>query len=212
ISDSVVTSYKYFPVMYPVLFTIVLLITAISFQSIIVPFRVVFSTVSTVLWIYGLASFVFCNDYFDFIDIMANTSGLYWSVPLFTLPIIMGLSSDYDVFLFSRIMEMRRKGYSNTLSMIIGVEKGGYLISYAGIIMAVAFSGLFLSSVLMMNQFAFILMFAVLLDTFVIRALILPAVVTLLGELNWFPRKYETVCETYEEYITTLKNEICDDV
>ncbi|ELP92414.1 MmpL efflux pump, putative, partial [Entamoeba invadens IP1] len=201
ISDSMVVCFKYFPIIVIVLFGIVLIITGISFQSLIVPLRVVFSTVTTVLWTYGFASFVFCNDYFDWTaDIMAESSGLFWVVPVITFPIIIGLSSDYDVFLFSRIMEFRRKGLSTKLSVIVGVEKAGYLISYAGIIMAVAFSGLFLSNVLMLNQFAFILTFSVLLDTFVVRSLLLPAIVNILGELNWFPRKYKIVTSDYEDY------------
>ncbi|EDR25801.1 hypothetical protein EDI_279910 [Entamoeba dispar SAW760] len=137
--------------------------------------------------------------------------GLYWCVPVITFPIIIGLSSDYDIFLFSRIMELRRKGLSTHLSVIIGVEKAGYLISYAGIIMAIAFSGLFLSAILMLNQFAFILMFSVLLDTFIIRSILLPAIVNLLGELNWFPKRYAIQFDNYKKYMDTISPEVSEE-
>ncbi|BFU25725.1 MmpL efflux pump, putative [Entamoeba histolytica HM-1:IMSS-B] len=212
ISDSIVICFKYFPIIIIVLFVLLVIVTAISFQSFIAPLRIVFSTITTVLWIYGFASFVFCNDYFDWTSqIMKESIGLYWCVPVITFPIIIGLSSDYDIFLFSRIMELRRKGLSTHLSVIIGVEKAGYLISYAGIIMAIAFSGLFLSAILMLNQFAFILMFSVLLDTFVIRSILLPAIVNLLGELNWFPKKYTIQFDNYKKYMDTISPEVSEE-
>ena len=200
-TDSIIYCFKYFPIIVAVLFVIIMIITGISFQSVIVPIRVALSTFITVLWIYGFASLVYGTTYFDWVSsVMEKTSGFFWCVPLITLPIIIGLSSDYDIFLFSRIQELRRKGLSTRLSTIVGMEKSGYLISYAGIIMAIAFSGLFLSDILMLRQFAFILMFSVLLDTFVIRTILLPSIVHILGEMNWVPKRYETEYDNYNEY------------
>ena len=200
-TDALVACFEYFPIIVAVLFVIIMIITAISFQSIVVPLRVAFSTFVTVVWIYGFASFAYGTTYFDWVSpVMEKTIGFFWCVPIITFPIIIGLSSDYDIFLFSRIQELRRKGLSTRLSTIVAVEKVGYLISYAGIIMAIAFSGLFLSKILMLKQFAFILMFSVLLDTFVIRTILLPSIVHLLGEWNWLPRKYQTEYDDYEEF------------
>ncbi|KAL7719189.1 MmpL efflux pump [Entamoeba marina] len=202
VSDSITLCLKYFPIIVIVLFVIVIIITCVAFQSILVPIRVVFSTTLTVLWIYGSASFIFCNNYFDWIsNSMKETEDLFWVVPVLTFPILIGLSSDYDIFLLSRIMELRRKGLSTRLSVIIGVERVGHLISYAGMIMAIAFSGLFLSKILMLKQFAFILTFAVLLDAFVIRSLLLPSIVGIFDELNWFPRRYKTLYSDYDQYV-----------
>ena len=212
ISDSVVACFDYFPIIIAILFTIVMIITGLSFQSFVVPIRIAFSTFITVLWIYGFASFVFGTTYFDGLSsLMKLTDGFYWVAPIITFPIIIGLSSDYDIFLFSRIQELRRKGLSTKLSTVVGVEKVGYLISYAGIIMAIAFSGLFFSKVLMLQQFAFILMFSVLLDTFVIRTIVLPSFVHILGEWNWLPNKYETEYDDYLQYDQMISPDVSEE-
>ena len=70
-----------------------------------------------------------------------------------------------------------------------GVCATGYIISSAGVIMAIAFSGLLLSSIPTVNQLAVYLVFAVLFDTFVVRPFAVPALMSLLGETNWWPSR-----------------------
>lgn len=70
------------------------------------------------------------------------------------------------------------------------VGKAGKVITYAGLIMAIAFGGLCLSSIITVIQIGFMLMVAVLIDTFIVRSLFVPPVLSLLGEINWWPRKF----------------------
>ena len=121
--------------------------------------------------------------------------------------ILVGLCLDYDIFLFSRVREYRRKGYSTTLSIIFGVEHTGYLITYAGIIMAVAFSSLMLSSMILLKEFGVILSCAVLLDTFLMRTTIVPSLLHLFRETNWWPRKYDVTIDSYEQHLETTEND-----
>jgi len=101
--------------------------------------------------------------------------------------IIVGLGLDYDVFLISRVLEFRLHGYTNKASIVKGLYKTGHIITAAGIIMAVAFSGLLLSSEIILNQVAFFLVVAVLLDTFVIRTILVPVLLGLSGKHAWWP-------------------------
>ncbi|BFU20057.1 MmpL efflux pump, putative [Entamoeba histolytica HM-1:IMSS-B] len=196
--DCVNASMRYFILVLIVLVIVILIMVLIFFKSALVPLRVVFTTCLTLTFVYGAASLIFCTDYFDSIDVIDQTKGIYWVVPIISVPIICGLSLDYDIFLFSRIREYRTRGYSTSLATVYGVERTGYLITFCGIIMAVAFSGLFLAGVIVLDLFAFVLTLAVLSDTFLVRTLLVPSFVHLFGELNWWPIKYEINTTEYE--------------
>lgn len=94
---------------------------------------------------------------------------------------------DYDVFLFSRVTEFRMLGYSTDASIRNGYYHTGSIITGAGIVMAVAFSGLFSASVTILQQMGFFLCLSVLLDTFVIRGILVPALLHFIGDFNWWP-------------------------
>ena len=125
-----------------------------------------------------------------------TSKGFYWAVPVMTFSILVGLGMDYDVFLFSRVAEYRELGFSTKVALVKGVAKTGHIITYAGVIMAIAFAGLLFSDLLMLKQFGFILSFSVLVDTFVIRTLLNPAIINLSNELTWWPRKLPILYES----------------
>jgi len=128
--------------------------------------------------------------------------------PLMAFTVIVGLGLDYDVFLTTRILEYRQQTTSTTTmigedgggdyrinhtdSILLGFEQTGGIITYAGVIMFVAFGGLLWSECTVLNQFAFFLVSAVLLDTFVVRTVLVPIVLELCGEKwGWWPRTFE---------------------
>ena len=80
-------------------------------------------------------------------------------------------------------------GFTEKASIHKGLFKTGNVISFAGIIMAIAFSGLLLSRVMVLNQFGFMLCIAVLIDTFIIRTILVPAIMSLASKWNWWPKK-----------------------
>jgi len=89
--------------------------------------------------------------------------------------------------LLIRTKEYRDEGYNTKDSLILGLFNTGGVITAAGIIMAIAFSGLLFSSIPTWNQLAFYLVFAVLFDTFIVRTTLVPALMSLLYEANWWP-------------------------
>jgi uncharacterized membrane protein YdfJ with MMPL/SSD domain len=88
-----------------------------------------------------------------------------------------------------RIVESREQGLSTRDAIIDGVVDTGTVITAAGVIMSLAFFGLLLSDILLLNQMSFFLLFAVLFDTFIVRTLVVPSMMYWLGEANWWPRK-----------------------
>jgi len=186
-------SYHQFPMMVSITVVIIVVLVAIAFKSLIVPLRLVFSLSLTILWTYGASSVVFCMGAFDWISSLKDVDAIYWLIALIVLTIIVGLGIDYDVFLFSRITEERERGYSSDEAIRLGYYHTGGVITGAGVVMAIAFSGLMLSKQHILQQLGFFLSISVLLDTFVIRMLLVPALLHLLGNANWWPSRMPAI-------------------
>mmetsp|Transcript_3323 Transcript_3323/g.10154 ORF Transcript_3323/g.10154 Transcript_3323/m.10154 type:complete len:172 (-) Transcript_3323:405-920(-) len=116
-----------------------------------------------------------------------ESRGVAWIVPVITFTVLTGLNTDYDVFLVSGIRKMRVAGLSNDDAIVAGLRSNGAIITTAGAIMALAFSGLLASSTLVVHEVSFVIVLAVLTDTFIVRILLVPAIMALLGDLNWWP-------------------------
>jgi len=97
---------------------------------------------------------------------------------------------DYDVFTAHRIFELRSAGFELRAAIVKGLWETQSTVFVAGLIMASVFTGLLLSSETAVNQFGFLLLFGVLFDTFVVQALLFPAIISLnFGRLAWWPRR-----------------------
>lgn len=101
--------------------------------------------------------------------------------------IVVGFGIDYDVFLVTRIREEREHGWDDQTSIVRGVARSGGIISYAGAIQAIAFGGLLKASLPLLNQLSMIVVMAVIVDTFIVRAQLVPALMAILGPKNWWP-------------------------
>lgn len=101
--------------------------------------------------------------------------------------IVVGLGLDYDVFLICRVQEYRLLGLSTKDAVAYGLAQTGPIITAAGAIMALAFGGLLASGEKALNEMAFYLVASVLFDTLVIRSLLVPSIMVLFGEANWWP-------------------------
>jgi uncharacterized membrane protein YdfJ with MMPL/SSD domain len=168
----------------------VLLVVGVAFQSVVIPLRTVYTIALTVFWTYGVTVYIYQDDALGWMGIagLANKGATEWLVPIVSFPILVGISLDYDIFLITRIMELRLKGHSNLEAVRLGVCHTGHIITTAGIIMAIAFSGLLFSSLDCANELSSYMVIAVLFDTFVIRTALVPAIMSICGDWNWWPR------------------------
>jgi RND superfamily putative drug exporter len=113
---------------------------------------------------------------------------LQWTIPVMAFSIICGLALDYGIFLLTRIREYRQNGFADDASFVKGVYRTGGVITSAGVIMCIAFGGLMLSKAKALKQFGLLLSFSVILDTFIIRCALVPALLSLFGKHVWWPR------------------------
>ena len=195
--DAIDAVYRLFPLMIIITIIVIYVIIALMFRSVFIPLRLILTIGLTLSWIYGLGILVFETTAFNsIIPALQRVTALYWLVPIMAFTILIGLGLDYDIFLLSRISEYRDKGFTEKASIHKGLFKTGNVISYAGIIMAIAFSGLMLSKEMVLNQFGFMLCIAVLIDTFIIRTILVPAIMALAEKWNWWPKKVPVPTKT----------------
>jgi len=170
---------------------VVLVLMGFAFRSVLIPIRAVFTIGVTLSWVYGFASLTYTNGVLEWTHIpgFQPIGALIWMIPLITFSIIVGIGLDYDIFLLTRVREYWLEGYSPRDAILMGLDKTGHIITAAGVIMGIAFSGLLFSSMPAVNQLSFFLVFSVLLDTFVIRTILVPCIMVMFGENNFWPAK-----------------------
>jgi RND superfamily putative drug exporter len=114
------------------------------------------------------------------------TGGIIWTVPLLLFCVTFGLSMDYEVFLLSRIKEEYDHSGDNTGAVAAGVERTGRLITAAAALIAIVFLAMASSGIASVKQIGLGMALAVLVDATIIRALLVPAFMRLLGPANWW--------------------------
>jgi RND superfamily putative drug exporter len=115
-----------------------------------------------------------------------SAGGIETFVAPLTLAFGFGLAMDYEVFLLSRIAEYRREGYSNNESVAMGLQRSGRIITSAALIIVVVFAGFVAGKVLIIKETGTSLAVAVTVDATLVRILLVPATMTLLGDWNWW--------------------------
>ena len=108
------------------------------------------------------------------------------TIPLLVLAFGFGLSMDYEVFLLSRIVELHERGYSNDDAVVVGLQRSGRIITSAALLVVIVFSGFVAGQLLIIKETGVGLATAVALDATLVRMLLVPATMTLLGDWNWW--------------------------
>ncbi|MFW0792162.1 RND family transporter [Gordonia sp. CPCC 205333] len=112
---------------------------------------------------------------------------LYWAVPAMTFVLVVAVGADYNMLYMSRLREESQKGFR--IGVLRSVGYTGSVITSAGMIFAAAMFGMMAGSISMMYQMGFIIGAGILIDTFIVRTLIVPAIATVLGSKSWWPAK-----------------------
>jgi putative drug exporter of the RND superfamily len=122
-----------------------------------------------------------------FVDVLGNP-GIVWWVPMFMFVMLVALGMDYNIFLVGRVKEEVAANGTRTGTRQALARTGG-IITSAGIIMAGTFASMMSGSLLGLLQIGFAVAFGVLLDTFIVRTTLVPAIIVLLGRWSWWPRR-----------------------
>jgi len=153
--------------------------------SVLLPLKAVVMNFLSLSASFGALVFVFQDGHFQ--KLLNFTPGsVDPSVPVILFCIVFGLSMDYEVLLMSRMKEEFDRTGDNRLAVAAGLERSGRLITGAAAIMFVVFLGFGLADVLLIKAIGMGMAIAVLIDATVVRALIVPATMRLLGNLNWW--------------------------
>jgi len=165
----------------PVVLAVIFVILGLLLRSIVAPVLLILSTVLSFGAALGVAALVF-NHVFHF-------PGADAAVPLYGFVFLVALGIDYNIFLMSRVREEMRK-HGSREGLLRGLKATGGVITSAGLVLAATFAALGVIPILFLAQIAFIVAFGVLLDTFVVRSLLVPALSYELGRWIWWPSRW----------------------
>lgn len=176
----------YLPLIFGFVLTISFGLLLLAFRSLVVPAKAIIMNLLSVFAAYGLMVLVFQKgvgaDLFGFRQVERIDA----FVPMVLFTIIFGLSMDYHVFLLSRIKEHFDLTGDNQESVATGLRSTGRLITGAALIMVGVFGGFAAADLTAMQQFGFGLAVAVILDATIVRMILVPASMALLGDRNWY--------------------------
>ena len=164
----------------------------IAFRSLIVPIKAIIMNLLSVGAAYGLLVLVFQRGVgADLLGFQQADRIEAW-IPLFLFTVLFGLSMDYHVFLLSRIRERYDQTHNNQESVAFGLRSTAGMITGAALIMVAVFGGFASGQLVIFQQVGFGLGVAVFLDATIVRSILIPASMRLLGDRNWyFPRFLE---------------------
>ena len=172
-----------------IMVTIFILLFAFT-GSILLPIKAVLLNFISLAATVGAISWVFIDGNLKWLFGDFNVNGTIDTNTLVLVTIVaFGLSMDYEVFLLSRIKEEHDLGKSNIDAVALGLQKSARIITAAALILAIVFAAFLTSGVTTIKLLGFGVAFAILLDATVIRALLVPALMRLFGERNWWAPK-----------------------
>ena len=174
----------------PLVFAFVLglafILLLVTFRSIVVPIKAIVLNLLSVGAAYGLLTLVFQDGHGEGILGFESNGGITSWLPLFLFVILFGLSMDYHVFILSRVREAWKRGMSSEEAVAHGIKSTAGTVTSAAVVMVAVFAIFATLSTLDMKQLGVGLAFAILIDATIIRGVLLPATMKLLGDRNWY--------------------------
>ena len=173
------------PIALAFIFISTMVLIFIQVRSVIIPIKAIVMNILSISASFGMLVFVFQWGYGS--DLLNFTpQPIEATNPVIMFCIVFGLSMDYEVLMLSRIHEEWERTGDNRLAVANGLQRTGRLITGAAAIMIVVFSAFGLSSVIILKQIGLGLALAILIDATIVRALVVPATMRLMGKWNWW--------------------------
>ena len=184
--DFIAKLYGAFPWLIAAVLVISYLVLLRAFRSIVLPLKAVLMNLLSVSAAYGVLVLFFQHGVGHTLLGLQSSPQIDGWIPVFLFAVLFGLSMDYEVFLLSRMREEWDAGHDNEHAIAYGLEHTGRIITAAAIIMIAAFSGFSTGRFVGFQEFGIGLSAAILLDATIVRALLVPATMKLLGQWNWY--------------------------
>jgi RND superfamily putative drug exporter len=154
--------------------------------SVILPLKQILMNALGLSATFGILVLIFQDGRFESLLGYQSQGGLESTQPLLLFAVAFGLSTDYGVFLLSRIKEARDGGYDDRESVAVGLERTGRIVTAAALLFSIAIGAFVTTQVIFINEVGLGTAIAVLIDATIIRALLVPSLMQLLGKWNWW--------------------------
>jgi RND superfamily putative drug exporter len=174
------------PLALAILCATTLIILFLMTGSVVLPIKALVMNLLTLSAAFGLLVLVFQDGHLEGLLDFTGQSAIESSQPVLLFAVAFGLSTDYGVFLLGRIKELHDAGMSNEEAVALGLQRTGRIVTFAAALMVIAIGCFVTSSIVFIKQLGFGTAVAVLIDATIVRALLVPALMRLLGDWNWW--------------------------
>ena len=174
------------PLVFAFVLTLAFVLLLVTFRSLVVPIKAILLNLLSVGAAYGAMVLVFQDGHGEKLLDFQSVGGIASWIPLFLFVILFGLSMDYHVFILSRVREAVDRGMRTDEAVAHGVKSTAGVVTSAALVMVAVFGMFTVQMDQEMKQIGFGLAAAILIDATIVRAVLLPATMTLLGERNWW--------------------------
>ncbi|MGH6951278.1 MAG: MMPL family transporter, partial [Vitreimonas sp.] len=164
------------------------IVLAIGLRSVLLPLKAVALNLLSVGAALGAMVLVFQDGHgAQWLGLQGPAHAVFPIVPILVFSVVFGLSMDYEVFLFSRVVEAHRAGQNDIRAMTVGLRATAGVITSAAVLMAIVFGAFVLGEFLLMKMLGFSLAVAILIDAVLVRLVLGPALFAIAGRWNWWP-------------------------
>ena len=184
--DSTAVINHYLPLAVLIVVGTTFLILLFLFRSLFIPAKALVLSVISLSATFGVMVWIFQEGHLSGLFDFTPTGTLIDTMPILMFCVAFGLSMDYEVFLVSRMKELHDNGADNDTAIAGGMQQTGRIITAAALLMSIIFLSLLSSSISFIKLFAVGLALAVLMDAFIIRGMLVPAIMKLAGDANWW--------------------------
>ncbi len=177
---------EHLPLVLAIVVAVTFVVLFLMTGSVVLPIKQMVMNALGLSATFGILVLIFQDGRFEGLLDYTSQGGLESTQPLLLFAVVFGLSTDYGVFLLARIKEARDGGHDDRESVAIGLERTGRVVTAASILFAVAIGAFVTSEVIFIKEVGLGTAFAVLIDATIIRALLVPSLMRLLGKWNWW--------------------------
>ena len=186
IVDVVNEMYAEFPPVAAIIVLATYVVLLVQFRSAVLPLKAIGMNALSIVASYGALVFIFQEGHFSNLLGFEPLGFVEASLPILMFCILFGLSMDYEVFLLSRVRETYLVTHDNRLSVAVGLQRSGRIITGAALIVVVVTFSFVSAEIVLIKALGLGIAIAVLLDATIVRALLVPATMRLLGDANWW--------------------------
>jgi len=177
------------PLALAILATTTLVILFLMTGSVVLPVKALIMNVLTLSAAFGILKLIFQDGRLEGLLGYTSQGALESSQPILLFAVAFGLSTDYGVFLLTRIKEARDGGLPNDEAVAVGLQRTGRIVTAAAVLFCIAIGAFVTSEMIFIKQLGLGTALAVLIDATIVRALLVPSLMKLLGEWNWWAPK-----------------------